>query len=119
MRIALAFLVPSVLLASSFVAEAAPNPGKARDCRGEMAKMVAMGLIQHAEKTGPTTMTITTDPVKWKVLPAEMKRAVGTTIACVVTEGDDLDAVGSEITFVVGDTKAEVGKLVGTDLVID
>ncbi|WP_181708424.1 hypothetical protein [Chthonobacter rhizosphaerae] len=116
MRLALA---AALAIAAALPATAAPNPAKARDCRGEMAKMVAMGLILHAEKTGPVSMNITLDPIKWRVMPTDMKRAVGTTIACVATDADDLDAVGSEITFVTGDERTPVGRMVGTELRVE
>lgn len=87
----LAILSLAALTLSATAAFAgAPDPVKARNCRGEMAKMVAMGLIQHANKDDATTMTISLDAAKWGVMPGEMKLAVGRTIGCVLAEGAPL-----------------------------
>lgn len=97
-------------------AQAETNPAKARDCRGEMGKMVAMGLIEGAEQTGPTTMEVQLSMPRWKVMPPDMKHAIGRTIGCVLTEGRDLTKTTAVVEFVSGDEKTPVARMDGDSL---
>lgn len=110
-------LAASLILFAAPV-HAAPDPAKAKQCRGEMGKMVSIGLIQHAEKTSDDSMVVTLLVPQWNVLPSEMKLAVGRTIGCVLTEGEDLTQSTATIEFVGGPDKTPIAKMTGDDLTV-
>lgn len=106
----------AVLAATVSTAAAAETP-RGRECRGEMGKMVAIGLVEKADKTGPTTMDVIVHPARWNVLPLEMKQAVGVTITCVLVEGHEADLPKAEVSITDGNSKP-IGKVVGGKLTI-
>lgn len=116
MRLVLALLATGVMTATASAAEA--DPARARECRGEMAKMVAMGLIQHADKVDGTTMTIALDAAKWGVMPGEMKLAVGRTISCVLAEGAPIAGGPTVINFENVVDRAPLARMAGDTLTV-